>query len=369
MKTNREAKKQARSGMALLIATAMAAGALTGCGNSTSTKADTAESAATEETAKAETTSETTTEETTAESMETTVKEEDTAAATTEDDSDFATVVSDDETDKEPDPIEVTVKDLTFEVPGYYTYDTKNSSDTQWQYSYESSDTDGAILILSVQEDMTASVDEFRSMKESLADSMKDFLGTDMTVTSFKETEYLGMPGYAFDYEGSVEGYSATADVDLYLDDSSDVIYVFGLVIAGEPTRDVKSDYIQMMKNASWTDGAASGTESTTKEETTKESTKKTADDGKVSADVKKVLDSYESLMNDYCDFMVKYQSADSSDALAMLDDYYSILDEYTKAMDELNSLDTSTMSTADYEYYLDVTNRVSKRLLEVSGS
>jgi len=45
MKTNREAKKQARSGMALLIATAMAAGALTGCGNSTSTKADTAESA------------------------------------------------------------------------------------------------------------------------------------------------------------------------------------------------------------------------------------------------------------------------------------------------------------------------------------
>ena len=34
--------------------------------------------------------------------------------------------------------------------------------------------------------------------------------------------------------------------------------------------------------------------------------------------------------------------------------------------MDSLSKLDTSNMSTADYKYYLDVTNRVSKRLLEI---
>ena len=63
---------------------------------------------------------------------------------------------------------------------------------------------------------------------------------------------------------------------------------------------------------------------------------------------------------------MEKYENADSSDMVSMLDDYYKMLKEYTDAMDSLSKLDTSNMSTADYKYYLDVTNRVSKRLLEI---
>ena len=70
--------------------------------------------------------------------------------------------------------------------------------------------------------------------------------------------------------------------------------------------------------------------------------------------------------MNEYCDFMEKYENAESSDMVSMLDDYYKMLKEYTDAMDSLSKLDTSNMSTADYKYYLNVTNRVSKRLLEI---
>ncbi len=72
--------------------------------------------------------------------------------------------------------------------------------------------------------------------------------------------------------------------------------------------------------------------------------------------------------MNEYCDFMEKYQSASSSDVLSMLSDYSNMLDEYTEAMNSLDKQDTDSMSAADYQYYLDVTTRVSKRLLEVIG-
>lgn len=87
-----------------------------------------------------------------------------------------------------------------------------------------------------------------------------------------------------------------------------------------------------------------------------------------VDPDLKETLDAYEKMMNEYCDFMEKYENADSSDVISMMGDYSKMLSEYADAMDKLNELDTSKMSTADYKYYLDVTTRVSKRLLDVAS-
>ena len=84
-----------------------------------------------------------------------------------------------------------------------------------------------------------------------------------------------------------------------------------------------------------------------------------------VSADFKEMMDGYESIMNKYCDFMVKYN--ESSDTAAMLDDLNAITAEELEWSDKVNAVDQSSLSTADQAYYLEVTNRVNKRLLEIS--
>lgn len=84
-----------------------------------------------------------------------------------------------------------------------------------------------------------------------------------------------------------------------------------------------------------------------------------------VSADFKDIMDSYESFMNKYCDFMETYN--ESSDPAAMLDDYNAIAAEELEWANKVNAYDQNSLSAADKAYYLEVTARVEKRLLEVS--
>lgn len=90
------------------------------------------------------------------------------------------------------------------------------------------------------------------------------------------------------------------------------------------------------------------------------------ASSGEVSVDLKEWLDSYEAFVDEYVEFMKNYQ--ESGDAMSMLSDYTDYMQRYSEFLDKANKLDTSKMSAADYAYYIDVTTRISKKILEVSG-
>ena len=90
-----------------------------------------------------------------------------------------------------------------------------------------------------------------------------------------------------------------------------------------------------------------------------------TPDSGEVSPDVKEALDSYEAFMDEYVEFMKRYK--ESGNAASMMADYTSFLQKYTDFSQKINAMDTSSMSAADYAYYIEVTGRVSKKLLDVS--
>lgn len=81
--------------------------------------------------------------------------------------------------------------------------------------------------------------------------------------------------------------------------------------------------------------------------------------------EVKDALDSYEALMNEYCDFMEKYSA--SPDDLTLLMEYSDFLAKYTDAMDKLSALDNIELNDEETKYYLEVTNRVSARLIEAA--
>lgn len=84
-----------------------------------------------------------------------------------------------------------------------------------------------------------------------------------------------------------------------------------------------------------------------------------------VRAEVKQALDSYETLMNEYCDFMEKYSA--NPDDLTLIMEYSDFLAKYTDAMNKLSALDDIELNDEETKYYLEVTNRVSARLIEAA--
>ncbi len=81
------------------------------------------------------------------------------------------------------------------------------------------------------------------------------------------------------------------------------------------------------------------------------------------SSDFKSMLDSYEKFIDDYIAFMKKYE--DSDDSSAMMSDYMDMLNKYSDFAEKIDAIDEDELSDSDYSYYLEVTTRVNKKILE----
>ena len=89
------------------------------------------------------------------------------------------------------------------------------------------------------------------------------------------------------------------------------------------------------------------------------------SDSGLLSPDFKKTMDDYEAWFDHYCDVMKKYEENPSD--LELLSEMSDLLTEETKMLDEMENMDQSKMNTAELAYYLEVTARIEKKLLEVA--
>ena len=81
--------------------------------------------------------------------------------------------------------------------------------------------------------------------------------------------------------------------------------------------------------------------------------------------DFKNAMDSYETFMNEYVDFMKKYKANPTDPTL--ISQYSSMLQKYTEQVSAFDKWDSSEMSTEEASYYLEVQTRVNQKLLEVS--
>lgn len=79
----------------------------------------------------------------------------------------------------------------------------------------------------------------------------------------------------------------------------------------------------------------------------------------------KEAMDSYETMMNEYCDFMEKYIASPSD--LTLIADYAKYWETYTEAMEKLSAIENGEMNDAETKYYLEVTERVAQRLAKVA--
>lgn len=102
-----------------------------------------------------------------------------------------------------------------------------------------------------------------------------------------------------------------------------------------------------------------------TKETTSEKKTEQKSSETGLRPKFKKAMDSYEEFVNEYCDFMKKYKKSDGTDPnlLAEYSDYES---KYTDIVKDFEEWDSKKMNTEEAAYYLDVQNRVNKKLLKV---
>ena len=84
-----------------------------------------------------------------------------------------------------------------------------------------------------------------------------------------------------------------------------------------------------------------------------------------VDPELKAFLDSYEEFMDEYILFMKKYMD-DPGNAVTMLGEYASIMEKYGEFAEAVEKYDEKEMSTADANYYLEVTNRINQKMLDV---
>lgn len=84
-----------------------------------------------------------------------------------------------------------------------------------------------------------------------------------------------------------------------------------------------------------------------------------------VTPEFKAMMDEYEAFMGEYVDFMNTYMS--SGDVVGMLTDYADIMRRYGEWVEKIDAVDQTTLSTADAAYYLEVTARVTQKLLEIA--
>ena len=97
------------------------------------------------------------------------------------------------------------------------------------------------------------------------------------------------------------------------------------------------------------------------------ENTGNSTDNGtEIRKEFKEAMDSYESYMNEYVEFMKKYYANPSDTSL--LRDYTKMLEKYNKLTKDFENWKDNNLNTAEASYYLDVQTRVTKKLLEITN-
>lgn len=106
--------------------------------------------------------------------------------------------------------------------------------------------------------------------------------------------------------------------------------------------------------------------ETTAPEETTvPEETESALVDG-MRPEFKEAMDAYETFYDEYCEFMVEFQKNPSD--LTLLAEYGELLIKVAEMDEAFEKWTKDEMNDAELKYYLEVSNRVMQKLVDVTG-
>lgn len=243
----------------------------------------------------------------------------------------------------------VKIGGVSFQLPSYY-----GEPQLQGESEVRYADNNTAILTTGTAK-TPINTNQFDSEKHMMAERLLSGMSQAGYVFSDKQvndTKLLEMPAVEYEASVKVAGQEGTLRGIFFLNEPAGAIGILSLLTSNAATFDYQPDYKRILDSASISQPNAS-------------SSAEAVGNDAVSPDLKETMDSYEAFMDEYIDFMKRYQETD--DTMSLLQDYTDYMAKYSDFMQKVNKLDTSKMSAADSAYYLEVTTRVSKKLLEAS--
>ena len=247
---------------------------------------------------------------------------------------------------------------ITFQLPFYLFYNTG----VEGMFVAEENDTENcaaALTFICTQSGLANETFETEAVK--LWNSMATNIFENVTITKMPTIIHPnGFAAVQGECTSVIESVPVTCNVAMINNPKSDAI-IFALFVESNNTIfEYDDDFEKII--ISITLQSASENMTPDSQETEEKSNKANG----VTPELKEFLDSYEEFMNEYVAFMKKYQTA--TDSSAMLMDYLSFMQKYNDFSEKANAYDTNEMSTADAAYYLEVTSRVSQKLLQAAS-
>ncbi|MBQ6678003.1 MAG: hypothetical protein IJM71_08145 [Clostridia bacterium] len=87
-------------------------------------------------------------------------------------------------------------------------------------------------------------------------------------------------------------------------------------------------------------------------------------DDNTIRPEIKEAIDSYEAFVDEYCEFMERYDSSDTS----LLSEYLELINKESEMLKKFEEIDQNGMTNAEALYYNEVSLRCSQKLLAASA-
>lgn len=98
--------------------------------------------------------------------------------------------------------------------------------------------------------------------------------------------------------------------------------------------------------------------------ETTEPTAEAPTEPSGIRPEFKEAMDTYEAFFNEYCDFMAEYKENPTN--LSLLGKYAGMITKLDEMEKKFNSWEEGDMSSEELKYYLDVTSRIQKRMVDL---
>lgn len=249
-----------------------------------------------------------------------------------------------------------TYADFAFKLPGYYKQSTYLEG-FDYAFCPEEKNYYATIAFTKVEVDSTK--EEFEASCETIGDGLVQQLMNKAENIKRSTIVVDGTNSYFAEFRVS----ETNAAMALLFDDiSNEVVVVFCAV---DDSDESEYDYIGDVKEMLVTDDTSLIRLTSKKIEEVKDSKKEESKTTGIRPEFKEALDSYEQFFNEYADLMEAYKNNPTD--LQLLTKYADFMSKYSDYMQKLDELKTEDMSTEESAYFIDVTARIEKRLLEVT--
>lgn len=258
---------------------------------------------------------------------------------------------------------------LNVSVPVYFSLSNDSTSDNISWFS-ETGQSVAMLNIIAIKVDNAITDENIKQYKGTMPAQIVSGMSNDDInmrfisgdITNTKDITVAEYPALSFEVTGSMDNENTpdiksiySKNILVFIPGSSNVVS-FTIMQSNNTKYSYISDFDKIVSNA---------TQSTSIESSSSSSQ---VDSSQVTPDLKEFLDSYEAFIDQYVEFVKEYKNNPTDLTLIQqYSDYVSKLGDLEKKANEYQA-EENQMSTADYNYYIDVTTRCSQKLLQASA-